>query len=197
MTRDDDQFRALVEHASDFCLFMIDEQGRIATWNASAQRVYGYSAQEMLGQPGARLYAPEAVAQGDPGRNLAVALRDGRHTVEEWRVRADGSRFWAEIVMTVLTEPEPLRIVKVTRDVTERKHNADRLAEHVRRQEALARLGHRVLASSSLNEVVEVARTTAREALAADATAVYEPMRDGSGLQLHGGGVAGLEGRSH
>lgn len=121
----EDRFRLLVDSVQDYAIFLLSPEGRVESWNAGAQRVKGYRPEEILGQPFARFYLPEDVAQGLPARLLARAAADGRVESEGWRVRKDGSRFWADVVITALRdELGGLRgFAKVTRDLTERKQN--------------------------------------------------------------------------
>ena len=111
---------------------MLDPEGRVVTWNAGAERLKGYAAGEIVGQHFSRFYPPEAVARGWPAEELRRAAAEGRVEDEGWRVRKDGSRFWANVVITALRdESGTLRgFGKVTRDVTERRdaeENARRL----------------------------------------------------------------------
>ena len=124
-----DSFRLLVEDVRDYAIFMLDGAGRVSTWNAGAQRIKGYRAEEIVGQHFSRFYPPEAVAAGRPARLLALAARDGRVEDEGWRVRKDGARFWAEVIITALRDSEGAVIgfAKVTRDLTARKEALDAL----------------------------------------------------------------------
>src|SRR5947207_13975067 len=124
-----DSFRLLVEGVRDYAIFMLDGGGRIATWNAGAERIKGYRADEIVGQHFSRFYPPEVVAAGRPARMLALAARDGRAEDEGWRIRKDGSRFWANVVITALRDADGAVIgfAKVTRDLTERKDVEDAL----------------------------------------------------------------------
>jgi PAS domain S-box-containing protein len=124
-----DSFRLLVEGIQDYAIFMLDGAGRVATWNAGAQRMKGYHAEEIVGQHFSRFYPPEAVAAGQPARLLALAARDGRVEDEGWRVRKDGSRFWADVLITALRDSDGAVIgfAKVTRNVTEHKEAQDAL----------------------------------------------------------------------
>ena len=116
-------FRLLVEGVQDYAIFMLDGAGRVSTWNSGAERIKGYQAEEIIGQDFSRFYPPEAVAEGKPARLLGVAARDGRVEDEGWRVRKDGSRFWADVIITALrdSDGEVIGFAKVTRDLTERK----------------------------------------------------------------------------
>lgn len=116
------RFRLLVETVSDYAIFMLDPTGRIVTWNAGAQKLKGYRADEIIGQHFRVFYTPEAQARRHPEHELEVAVRDGRYEEEGWRVRKDGSHFWALVVITALFD-ESGQLVgfgKVTRDNTER-----------------------------------------------------------------------------
>ena len=118
-----DSFRLLVEGVRDYAIFMLDGSGRVLTWNAGAERLKGYSAKEIIGQHFSCFYPPDAVQAGKPARLLALATRDGRVEDEGWRVRRDGSRFWADVVITALRDADGsvLGFAKVTRDMTERR----------------------------------------------------------------------------
>ncbi len=122
-------FRLLAEGVQDFAIFMLDGAGRVSTWNPGAERIKGYRAEEIVGQHFSRFYPPEAVAEGKPARLLALAARDGRVEDEGWRVRKDGTRFWADVILTALRDAEGAVIgfAKVTRDLTEHKEAQDAL----------------------------------------------------------------------
>ena len=115
-----DIFRLLVDSVEDYAIYMLDGAGRVSSWNAGAQRLKGYRPDEVIGRPFATFFPPEAVAAGQPARLLAMAAREGRVEDEGWRVRKDGSRFWAEAVLTALRDPNGAVIgfAKVTRDMT-------------------------------------------------------------------------------
>src|SRR6266516_867457 len=117
-----DSFRLLVESVRDYAIFMLDGAGRVSNWNAGAQRLKGYRAEEIMGQHFARFHPADAVAAGKPARLLALAAREGRAEDEGWRVRKDGSRFWANVTITALRDSDGAVIgfAKVTRDATER-----------------------------------------------------------------------------
>src|SRR5207249_7361783 len=97
-------FRQLVEGVQDVAIFMLDGAGRVSTWNTGAQRIKGYRAEEIVGQHFARFHPADAVAAGKPARLLALAAREGRAEDEGWRVRKDGSRFWANVTITALRD---------------------------------------------------------------------------------------------
>ncbi|HEX8433745.1 ATP-binding protein [Archangium sp.] len=127
----EERFRLLVEGVKDYALYLLDPQGRVASWNPGAERIQGWRAEAIIDQPGAILYPPEAVAEGQPQRELERAAREGRLESEGWRLRRDGSRFWAETLLTALHD-EGGRLngyAVLTRDITER--NRVERAEHL------------------------------------------------------------------
>lgn len=130
----DSGFRLLVQGVLDYGIFMLDVTGRVVSWNAGAARIKGYSEQEILGQHFSVFYPPEEVVAGKPARELEVAVADGRLEDEGWRVRKDGTRFWANVVITALfDESGELRgFGKVTRDMTERRRAEQALDERQR-----------------------------------------------------------------
>jgi PAS domain S-box-containing protein len=141
----------LVGSVVDYAIFVLDPEGRIASWNPGAERIKGYRADEIIGQHFSRFYSPEDVAAGKPSRGLAIAAAEGRFEDEGWRIRKDGSRFWADVVITALRDAtgELRGYAKVTRDLTERKQAEDRarlLAEaeaaNRAKDEFMAILGH-------------------------------------------------------
>jgi len=124
-----DRFRLLVESVRDYAIFMLDPEGRVATWNAGAQRIKGYSAEEIIGRHFSTFYPPEAVAAQWPQQELEMAKRDGRFEDEGWRLRKDGTRFWANVIITALYDRAGVLrgFGKVTRDLTERRAHEERV----------------------------------------------------------------------
>ncbi|HXX71357.1 MAG TPA: PAS domain S-box protein [Candidatus Acidoferrum sp.] len=118
----EERFRMLVEAVQDYAIFRLDPEGHIVTWNAGAERINGYKASEILGKEFSRLYSEEDIRSGKPWRELEVASKEGRFEDEDWRVRKDGSRFWANIVVTALRDESGklAGFTKITRDFTER-----------------------------------------------------------------------------
>jgi PAS domain S-box-containing protein len=132
--READLLRLLVEGAKDYAIFLLDPDGRVASWNPGAERIKGYRAEEIIGQHFSRFYPQEALDRGWPDYELRVARAEGRFEDEGWRLRKDGSRFWANVVITALRDQAGnLRgFSKITRDMTERKRaeeSARRLVE--------------------------------------------------------------------
>src|SRR5437868_8497910 len=100
----EEQFARLVSEVRDYAVFLLDRQGNVVTWNAGAERIKGYRAEEIIGQHFSRFYPQEIVAAGKPAQELDVAATVGRFEDEGWRVRKDGSRFWANAVLTALRD---------------------------------------------------------------------------------------------
>ena len=155
----DERFRALVSSVKDYAIFMLDPSGKIETWNAGAERTKGYLAEEIIGQHMSRFYTPEDLARGLPAKLLAQAIRDGRVESEGWRVRKDGTRFWADVVITALVDDAGRLIgfAKVTRDLTERLHA----------QEEQLRLAHAEEAVRLRDEFLSIAAHELRTPLSA------------------------------
>lgn len=120
----------LVEGVTDYAIFMLDPGGHIMNWNAGAARIKGYSAEEVLGRHHSLFYPPDDISAGKPVRLLALAASAGRAEDEGWQVRRDGSRFWADVVLTAIrdTGGALLGFAKVTRDLTERRQAEEELA---------------------------------------------------------------------
>jgi len=134
---DEDRFRLLVQGVLDYGIFMLDPSGHIASWNAGAERIKGYTPGEIIGRHFSVFYPPEDIAAGKPGRELEIAVAEGRLEDEGWRIRKDGSRFWANVVITALVDEQGVLqgFGKVTRDVTERRAAQEELRrseEHFR-----------------------------------------------------------------
>jgi PAS domain S-box-containing protein len=119
----EERFRLLVESVGDYAIYMLDVDGRVTTWNLGAERMKGYSAQEIIGQNFATFFPESDIAEGKPARELAVARESGRFEDEGWRIRKDGSRFWANAVVTAAYDPlgKLVGFAKVTRDLTARR----------------------------------------------------------------------------
>jgi PAS domain S-box-containing protein len=115
--------RLLVARVKDYAIFMLDPTGKVASWNEGAERIKGYKAQEIIGKSMSTFYARDDAAKGHPAELLEQAKKDGRVEEEGWRVRKDGTRFWADVVITALRDDDgELRgFAKVTRDLTERR----------------------------------------------------------------------------
>jgi hypothetical protein len=117
------EFDVLVRSIQDYAVFLLDHDGRVLTWNEGAERFKGYKAYEIIGRPSTLFYTPQDQLEGRPQRLLATAAREGRAEDLGWRVRKDGSRFWADVVITAIRDEDGdlLGFCKVTRDLTERR----------------------------------------------------------------------------
>jgi PAS domain S-box-containing protein len=120
---DDERFELLVNAVTDYAIYMLDPHGQIATWNAGAERMKGYPATEAVGEHFSRFFTEGDRAADLPGRALRIAAREGRFEAEGWRVRKDGSRFWANTILDPIRSDlgELIGFAKITRDITEKK----------------------------------------------------------------------------
>ena len=127
----EERFKLLVEGVKDYAIFMLDANGFVASWNSGAERIKGYSADEIIGKHFSLFYPPETLASGLPAHELEVAKEVGSFEDEGWRVRKDGSLFWANVVITALRDPRGnlLGFSKVTRDLTQRRAHEEALRQ--------------------------------------------------------------------
>lgn len=124
------QFRLLLNGVTDYAIYLLDPDGRVKTWNQGGERIKGYSRDEIVGSHFSRFYTPEDVAAGAPQRSLNIAREQGRFSAEGWRIRKDGSRFFASVVIDpIWAEGELIGYAKVTRDITERFESQRRLED--------------------------------------------------------------------
>jgi PAS domain S-box-containing protein len=137
--QDEERFRLLVENVKDYAIFMLDQAGNVASWNAGAQRIKGYTADEIIGRHFSAFYPEEDIRAGKCEMELEVASREGRFEDENWRLRKDGSRFWANVVITALRDQhgQLVGFGKVTRDLTERKRHEEERVRLAQAQEAV------------------------------------------------------------
>jgi PAS domain S-box-containing protein len=121
----------LIARVRDYAIFMLNTDGQVMTWNEGARLIKGYTRDEILGQPMSRFYTPEDQRRGRPAELLRIATRDGRVEDEGWRVRKDGSRFWADVVITAIHDEHGTLIgfAKITRDLTERRQAETAIGE--------------------------------------------------------------------
>jgi len=142
------QFRLLVASVTDYALFMLDPNGIVSSWNAGAQKIKGYLPHEIIGQHFSRFYTEQDRAAGMPARSLFTATREGRFEAEGWRVRKDGSMFWANVVIDAIHDSDGhlVGFAKITRDITERREaqlalqRAHEQLAHAQKMEALGQL---------------------------------------------------------
>ncbi|MCE3270287.1 MAG: hybrid sensor histidine kinase/response regulator [Ramlibacter sp.] len=126
-----DQLRLFISSVTDYAIYMLSPEGKVASWNAGAERFKGYRADEIIGQHFSRFYSPEDQADGLPSRALRTARDTGKFEAEGWRVRKDGTRFWAHVVIDPIHDDDDRLVgfAKITRDITERKNAAAALEE--------------------------------------------------------------------
>jgi PAS domain S-box-containing protein len=122
-------FKLLVEGVREYAIFVLGPEGHVLTWNAGAQAIKGYSKEEIIGKHFSIFYPEEAVQNGWPSRELAMAVKEGRFADEGWRVKKDGSVFWASVIIAALREPSGTLtgFAKITMDMTERRNSEDRI----------------------------------------------------------------------
>jgi PAS domain S-box-containing protein len=135
-----DQFRLLVESVRDYAIFHLDTEGVIRSWNIGAERIKGYKADEIIGEHFSIFYPEADIVDDKPARELRIATDEGKYEEEGWRIRKDGSTFWANVVITALRDRsgELVGFAKVTRDLTERKQAEEHRAKLLAAEEAVA-----------------------------------------------------------
>jgi len=154
----EERFRLMVESTIDYAIFMLDQAGYVTSWNAGAQRIKGYRADEIIGRHFSTFYTADAVASGWPAHELEEAARVGRFEDQGWRVRKDGSQFWANVMISAVRGPDgSLRgFSKVTRDISERREHEQRIqkltGELEERVVELAATNRELAAQSAENE---------------------------------------------
>ncbi|MGO4712895.1 putative bifunctional diguanylate cyclase/phosphodiesterase [Bradyrhizobium sp. 2TAF24] len=160
------RFRLLVEGITDYAIYMLDTDGTIANWNAGAERAKGYTAEEIVGQHYSVFYSAEERAAGEPARNLNTALTAGKFEAEGWRLRKDGSRFWAHVVIDPIYQEdgELLGFAKITRDRTEHNRSAEKIA-YMARHDVLAGLPNRARFIEKLDAALVAASGNTRVAV--------------------------------
>ncbi|WP_031336090.1 PAS domain S-box protein, partial [Rhodopseudomonas sp. B29] len=137
----DRHFRLLVEGVSNYAIYMLDPEGRVTSWNRGAEQIKQYTAEEILGRHYREFYPQEARARGEPEHNLQIARERGRFEETAWRLRKDGSRFWAHVLIDPLRDENGSLIgfAKVTSDMTERKRTEEALV-HAQKMESIGQL---------------------------------------------------------
>jgi PAS domain S-box-containing protein len=143
LRQSEERFRLLVEAVQDYAIFMLDPGGHVVSWNVGAQRIKGYFGAEIIGRHFSCFYPQEDLQRGKPEWELQVATRDGRFEDEGWRIRKDGSRFWASVIITAVRDDagQLIGFAKVTRDFTERMQGQQALQQEIiERREAQRKL---------------------------------------------------------
>jgi len=122
LTVSTDPYELLISSVIDYAIYMLDPTGRVVSWNPGAERIKGYTAEEIIGQHFSRFYTEEDRADGIPAKALKTAAETGRFTAEAWRVRKDGTRFWAAVVIDpIIRDGKLIGFAKITRDMTEQR----------------------------------------------------------------------------
>ncbi|HEX3897152.1 MAG TPA: PAS domain S-box protein [Rudaea sp.] len=144
-TEENERYRLLIDAITDYAIYMIDVDGFVSSWNAGARRLKGYEAAEVLGEHFSRFYTEEDQRQGQPKKTLRTAATEGRFETEGWRLRKDGSRFWAHVIVDPVRDAEGhvIGFAKVTRDLSERR----------RAQEALENAQHALAQTQKLESI--------------------------------------------
>ncbi len=144
LRQSEERFRLLVEGVNDYAIFLLDPEGNVSSWNLGAEKIKGYTANEIIGEHFSKFYPPEAIAKDWPAHELEVAKTEGQFEEEGWRIRKDGSRFWANVLITALHDPDGALygFAKITRDLTDRKRVETLELAEARMNEFLAMLSH-------------------------------------------------------
>ena len=144
LRQSEERLRLMIESVRDYAIFMLDPDGRVATWNQGAERIKGYTASEIIGQHFSVFYSSEDFANGKPAHELEAVLRDGRVEDEGWRVRKDRSQFWANVIITALHDSTGVLrgFAKITRDMTEKRQVEQLQLADKHKNEFLAMLAH-------------------------------------------------------
>src|SRR6266513_103758 len=161
LRKSEEQLRSLVESVRDYAILLLDAQGGVSTWNHGAARITGYSAQEIIGRHFSCFYTAEDIERGKPEEALRVAASKGRFEDESWRVRKDGSRFWANAVITAIRDlnGQLLGFAKVTRDLTERRRAEEAL---------LSELSHVLLSNLEIGTLLSAFSAAIRQVVPHD-----------------------------
>jgi PAS domain S-box-containing protein len=196
LRRSEERFRLLVEGVQDYAIFMLDPEGRVVTWNEGAERIKGYRADEILGQQFSRFYEKGDIELGKPQQELKEAEAKGRSTVEGWRVRKDGSRYWAEITTTSIKEKEGRLVgfAKIIRDLTERK-SFERELQHERdRLRLLLDLNNRIASNLDLRQLFQALLAELKRVMGCELAGLALPESKGAQLRLDVLEYSGLKG---
>ncbi len=184
--KSEERYRLLTRSISDYAIFMITPDGIVNSWNEGVQKIKGYSPDEIIGKHFSVFYPEEDVKKGKIEHELQKAREDGRCEDEGWRIKKDGSRFLAKVIITALYDDsgELYGYAKVTSDITEQKQAEEVLQQKVQELTALSRLSQQVSSSLSLGQVVSAALDEVTTALSPDLTLFF--LKDGDNLILQG-----------
>jgi PAS domain S-box-containing protein len=188
LRKSEQQLRSLVENVRDYAILLLDAEGSVSTWNAGAERITGYAAEDIVGRHFSCFYTSEDIERGKPEESLRVAASKGRFEDESWRICKDGSRFWANVVITAIRDSngQLVGFAKVTRDLTERKRAEEAL---------LSQLSHVLLSNLEIGTLLSAVSAAIREVVPHDVAslALHDPETDQFQLQqLSSGDGKGL-----
>ena len=168
--RSEERYRLLTEEVKDYAIFMLDAEGRVMTWNEGARRMRGYRSEEIIGRDITVFFTPEDVKAGRPAEELREAAEKGRIETEGWRVRKDGSRFWSQVVLTALRDPNGKLIgfAKIARDITGRKQASEAI---------LLEISNRLISHLDFGELLSAISASLRQIKEHDyaSLALYDP----------------------
>jgi formate hydrogenlyase transcriptional activator len=179
LRKSEQQLRSLVESVRDYAILLLDAEGSVSTWNAGAERITGYTAEEIIGRHFSCFYTAEDIERGKPEEGLRAAVSKGRFEDESWRIRKDGSRFWANVVITAIRDSngQLSGFAKVTQDLTERKRAEEAL---------LSELSHVLLSNLEIGTLLSAVSAAIRQVVPHDfaSLALHDPGTDQFQLQL-------------
>jgi len=189
LRQNEDRMRLMIDSVEEYAIFMLDPAGRVASWNSGAERLKGYKAGEIVGESFARFFTEQDVRAGKPALALEIAEREGRFSEEGWRVRKNGSRFWASVVLSAVRDERRTLVgfTKVTRDMSDRKRAEETVIERARQQGAVAQLGVFAVEQPDFEAVIGRAIEVVRDTLGTELVHVFELTHDGSSLILRAG----------
>jgi PAS domain S-box-containing protein len=182
----EERFRLLVDGVKDYAIIMMDTDGRFVSWNAGAERIFGYQEVEIIGQSFSCIFTLEDIQQGKPEQELKVAVIEGRAKDERWHVRKNGTSFWASGVVTPVQDGTgTLRgFSKVMRDETERKQADEALRQQTERERLVELMTQRLRQSLNLQEILNTTVAEVRQFLACDRVVIYHFESDWSGIAV-------------
>jgi PAS domain S-box-containing protein len=183
------RYREIVEAVENYAIYRLDSKGQIITWNTGAERIKGYIAKEILGQHFSRFYTAGDLERNHPAHSLEIATSQGSFTEEGWRVRKDGSQFWASVLLTAIRDKQGnLRgFSSVIRDMTVRKQTEEELRVQARQQEAIAQLGQLAISGINLTTLMDETVTLAAQTLGVEYCKVLELLPRQNVLLLQAG----------
>ena len=187
LKQSEERFRLLVEGVQDCAIFAMDPEGRVIAWNAGAERIKGYRAEEILGQHFSRFFEAADIERGEPEQELEMAAAAGHFETEGWRVRKDGSRFWANVILTLIRDNDGklLGFSKVTRDLTERKRFEQELKHERDRLRLLLDLNNGFASNLDLRHLFGAVSACLRSIMRSDATVLSLPDVETNEIRVH------------